>query len=696
MPRYSSPQRNNSGPQNDLIEKEAQADSLNNSMPDPLSMGNSAIQDILSGGGPVEIPLWNGKQNMSLVIGSDQKNEDLHENDQSQNPEDPNISEIDTSSRKKENPDISLIDPKGDEKEIRSESEAQEVVEKAEDHAENPEEGQPGEFGQIEKDMDSIKELDLAPVRMKENKLNMEVGFKSTFTQLLGDRRGYKDIFLRYLGLLPFTGGIIAKDFIKSWFKRGKLQKKRNHKQIPGWDGEKFEKSEPQNNDEIDVDLRKVPAVWSYPIASKAAEPNSAGDQNDPRQREKPLDPVVSVMVDQPKEGSAETFNGTEMGHTLLGIEYSRFSKITNRYERYMIKYGFYPAGGFGGMSAGMMMVSRDAVVPGQLYNDYNHKYTISRRFPAKPAQVNAIFRASETYADKGYGFFTRNCTTFVKDMVQNVGHITKLAPAIFQQDAVQFGLKENLGMFGAKAFHLNAKAGLENTLIDMGEREDLTYENFGNKRATQRDFRNYQKSLDHDITIQKYTEIPAMVGENLRRASGEHAGDIGSYNYTGNLPKDEDGNEIVTLPSVANACQDEAQEVKQVIKEIIEEVGREQLTPELAAIIADLSLSGQSLLTLDRKTDAYCAKNGIERGAKTELKALTADDLRECRADLDEDISRVIQLQRIFKNDARLHMPIVHLISLLNHGNRGVDFLYQNIKRGEITRENWGISAVI
>lgn len=683
MPRYSSPQRNNSGPQNDLIEKEAQADSINNSMPDLLSMGNSAILDILSGGGPVEIPLWNGIQNMSLVIGSDQKNEDLHENDQSQNPEDPNISEIDTSSRKKENPDISLIDPKGDEKEIRSESEAQEVVEKAEEHAENPEEGQPGELGQADKDMKKIRELDFEPVRMKENKLNMEVGFRSTLTQLLGVTVGKILGTVFNLGLLPFTGGIIAKDFIKSWFKRGKLQKKRNHKQIPGWDGEKFEKSEPQNNDEINVDLRKVPAVWSYPIASKAAEPNSAGDQNDPRQREKPLDPVVSVMVDQPKEGSAETFNGTEMGHTLLGIEYSRFSKITNRYERYMIKYGFYPAGGFGGMSAGMMMVSRDAVVPGQLYNDYNHKYTISRRFPAKPAQVNAIFRASETYADKGYGFFTRNCTTFVKDMVQNVGHITKLAPAIFQQDAVQFGLKENLGMFGAKAFHLNAKAGLENTLIDMGEREDLTYENFGNKRATQRDFRNYQKSLDHDITIQKYTEIPAMVGENLRRASGEHAGDISSYNYTGNLPKDEDGNEIITLSSVANACEDEAQEVKHVIRDIIEEVGREQLTPELSAIIADLSLSGQSLLILDRKTDAYCAKNGIERGANTELKALTADDLRECRAELEEDISRVLQLQRIFKNDERLHMPIVHLISLLNYGNRGVDFLYQNINRG-------------
>ena len=451
MPRYSSPQRNNSGPQNDLIEKEAQADSLNNSMPDLLSMGNEALQAML-GGGPVEIPLWNGKQNMSLVIGSDQKNEDLHENDQSQNPEDPNISEIDTSSRKKENPDISLIDPKGDEKEIRSESEAQEVVEKAEDHAENPEEGQPGEFGQVEKDMDSIKELDLAPVRMKENKLNMEVGFKSTFTQLLGVTVGKILGTIFNLGLLPFTGGIIAKDFIKSWWKRGSLQKKRTHK-IPGWDGDKFEKNQPQNVDEVNVDFRKVPAVWSYPIASKAAEPNPEGDQNDPRQREKPLDPIVSVMVAQPKEGSADTFYDKEMGHTFLGIEYSRFSRISNRYERYRIKYGFYPAGGTVTGSGTMMMLSRDAVLPGQLANDDDHYYTIARRFRAKPAQVNAIFRASETYADKGYGYYSRNCTTFVKDMVQNVGKITKLAPAIFQQDAVQFGLRENVGMFGAKAF---------------------------------------------------------------------------------------------------------------------------------------------------------------------------------------------------------------------------------------------------
>ena len=588
MPRYSSPQRVSSGPQNDLIEKEAQADSLNNSMPDLLSMGNAAIQDILSGGGPLVIPLRNSNESMSnesmsdesmfnesmsdesmsMVIGSDQKNVDLPKNDQSQNPDDLNMSVISTSKARKQreleemekrmqDPDISLVDSEGHEEKIKSEAEVPKAVEKAEDHAENPEEGQPGELGQAEKDMDSIKELDFAPVRMKENKLNKEVGFKSTFMQLLGATVGKILGAVFNLGLLPFTGVIIAKDFIKSWWKRGSLQKKRDHKQIPGWDGAEYNEWENDSlsDDQVNVDFRKVPAVWSFPIAAKAAEENPAGDQNNPRKREKPLDPVVSIMVDQPKDGSSESFNGREMGHTFLGIEYSRFSKVTNRYERYMIKYGFYPAGGTVTGSGTMMMLSRDAVLPGQLANDDDHYYTIARRFRAKPAQVNAIFRASETYADKGYGYYTRNCTTFVKDMVQNVGKITKLAPAIFQQDAVQFGLRENVGMFGAKAFHLNAKAGTENMLINLGDRTDLNYENFGEKRATQRDFRNYQKSLDHDITIQKYTEIPAMVGENLRRASGEHAGVIDSWENTGHLKKNPNGpGVIIGLPALLDA----------------------------------------------------------------------------------------------------------------------------------------------
>ena len=696
MPRYSSPQRNNSGPQNDLIEKEAQADSLNNSMP-ALSMGNAAMQDMLLSGGPVEIPLWNGNENMSLVIGSDQKDEKIPENGQNQRLDgyDSDSSEISTSKeamermkKQMQNPKVELVDPKGQKKEINSESEAPKVVEDAEKKAENPEEGQPGELGQAEKDMDSIKELDFAPVRMKENKLNKEVGFKSTFMQLLGATVGKILGTVFNLGLLPFTGVIIAKDFIKSWWKRGSLQKKRDHKQIPGWDGAEYNEWENDSlsDDQVNVDFRKVPAVWSFPIAAKAAEENPAGDQNNPRKREKPLDPIVSIMVDQPKDGSSESFNGREMGHTFLGIEYSRFSKVTNRYERYMIKYGFYPGGGMQALSAGMMMISRDAVLPGQMYNDKNHVYSISRRFPAKPSQVNAILRASETYADQGYGFYTRNCTTFVKDMIQNVGHITKLAEPIFQQDAVQFPAMENAGMFAAKAFHLNAKAGVENLLMNLGDQEDLGYENFGNKRVTKQDYKNYHKSIDHDLTPQKYTEIPAMVGENLRRASGEHAGDIGAYKYSGPLKKfsDKPGDVFFSLRRIGDAVGNETEIVKATAMEILKEISPEQVSEELKTLIVKISCAGYGLLDLDSKMRAYFVKNKIQQDPQTELEAVTANDLRAARRDCDEDIARLNQLYRIFKNDARLHMPVVQAISLLNYGTRMIDEYYQNIRRGK------------
>ena len=690
MPRYTQPQRNSSGPRNDLIKKEADAENGRKSMPGSLSMGNEALQDMLAGGGPLVIPVGSGNESMSLVIESDREDEKVPESDQEQSLDDLNYSEIDTSKKALErmrNPKVELVDPKGHAEEIKSESDAPKVVKDAEEHAGNPEDGQPGELAQADKDMQPVQELNFQPVRMKENKLKMEGGFLSTITQFLGITVGKAIGTVFNLGLLPFTGAIIAKDFIKSWWNKGSLQEKRDHKKIPGWDGAEFEEDKRQNDNEVNVDFRKVPAVWSYPIASKAAEMNrNAENQNDPKQREKPLDPIVSVLVDQPKEGSADSIINGEMGHTMLGIEYSRFSRISNRYERYRIKYGFYPAGGLN-TSAAMMMVSRDAVVPGQLYNDVAHKYTISRRFKAKPAQVNAIMKASETYADKGYGYFTRNCTTFVKDMVQNVGHITKLAEPIFQQDAVQFGYKERLGMFAAKSFNLNAEAGMENLLMDLGKRQDQTYENFGNKRATQQDYNNYKKSLDHEITIQKYTEIPAMVGENLRRASGEHAGEVDSWKYTGNLKKlgeDEDEGVETSLQSVMDACEHEAMNLKALIREILADTSPEQIPPELLEIIEGISTTGLSLWDLEDKTKKYCKDKNIPRTPDMETEALTQDDLREAGEALDADISRLQRLQKYFKNDERLHMPIVHLISLVNWGHQLVDYFYLNIRRGK------------
>ena len=76
----------------------------------------------------------------------------------------------------------------------------------------------------------------------------------------------------------------------------------------------------------------------------------------------------------------------------MLGIEYSRFSRITDRYERYDLQYGFYPAADYAEKPSTIMMgLYKDVVVPGELKDDAGKKYDVSRTYPAKQRQVNEI-----------------------------------------------------------------------------------------------------------------------------------------------------------------------------------------------------------------------------------------------------------------------------------------------------------------
>lgn len=82
---------------------------------------------------------------------------------------------------------------------------------------------------------------------------------------------------------------------------KNKWQKKKDYQSIPGWDGAKFD-PEATGGEDILADFRRVPTVWSRLIAAKAAEKV----QKNGREEEKPLDPVVSVMAEQPKPGSSQ------------------------------------------------------------------------------------------------------------------------------------------------------------------------------------------------------------------------------------------------------------------------------------------------------------------------------------------------------------------------------------------------------
>ena len=461
---------------------------------------------------------------------------------------------------------------------------------------------------------------------------------------------------------------------------KSKWQVKKDYQTIPGWGGAKFNSNAPGNKDVI-ADFRRVPTVWSKLTAAKAADPVQKGDHEE----EKPLDPIVSVMIDQPKSESAQSMNGGEMGHAFIGIEYSRKSAISNRYERYKLQYGFYPAGSFSNFSSTAQMMLHNARMPGQLSDDSGHKYDVSRRYPAKPEQINAIFNASEKYAEGGYGYYDRNCTTFVKHMVVNTAHLAT-GGDIFKQSEVEYSHKANAGLFAASSFENNTKAGAKNTLMDLAERDDQTYQNYGNKRVNMNDMGNYFRSQKKGGHVINKTYVPGETAERMRRMSGEGTGEIGSYKFSKPL-EDDDGSVSVGLTKIDDAITKTGEAIQGKLYEIFPEEVREQLPFELNMFSNTLSGLGNPLFQLNVKIQQKLDAENKDKKAEEQKKRedipeqlyINADDLRNAHAELSEGIEKVnILLNNYLKNDARLHQDMLNLISLINYGINYVDSLYR------------------
>ncbi len=435
---------------------------------------------------------------------------------------------------------------------------------------------------------------------------------------------------------------------------RTKIQDKRDHSAIPGWEGAKFDPNA-NSGEDILADFRRVPTVWSKLTADKASE---GEDEN-----EKPLPPTITIYVDQPKDNSSQSMAFTEMGHTMIGIEYSRFSQISKRYERYKLQYGFYPVS-LGTFSDKMAKGVNDIIVPGKMMDDAGHTYTVSRRYPATAKQVNAILQASETYADGGYGCYARNCTTFVKDMAE-IAHLP-VSDKLFEKDEVGFSDIANAGRVAAGIPGDNNLASVEEKLVDFSQKEDESYANFGNKRITEQDFQNYNQSLKNGPAEKKETYIPASVGEHLRR---ETTGEIGSYNYTGNIQPFKDASSI-TAEDIQTIREEINQHTEDLRKIILYQVLKgvkdptKELPPELKKLIIGLSKYGDSLSPLEKEHDG---------GKKPPLKKI-----QTARQKLSANISDLNNLYfRYFKGDKRLHEPVMKLISLLNVGITTLDDEY-------------------
>lgn len=435
-------------------------------------------------------------------------------------------------------------------------------------------------------------------------------------------------------------------------------QERRRHDLIPGWNGETFQR-DPNGKDDILSDFRRVPTIWSRLTAGEAAERDG-----------KPLAPKISVYVRKGNEAEDKTTSGlTDAGHTWIGIEYSRYSRRSNRYERYNLKYGFYPANDHK-KGTGLSMTG-NALIPAKLSNDANNVYTVSRTFPASAYQVNKILKASETYADKGYNAWNRNCTTFVKDMIKGQARLP-VADSIFEQEAPGLSSLQNFAVFAAKSSENTTRATMEDRFQYLGTQQDMSYGGEGNYRATKQDYRQYKQSLaDGEGKYFGHLDIPNAVAENMRRVEGNDSGTIGSKQYFGTAARDANNNKLPqdNVENIQNAISNES---GMLINKILRVTGK-------------------------RSLEELCATPGIEPGIQqilnrissfsTPLNNLAVKDpraLRTARASLEKSINDLnTLLYNFFQNDERLHLPVMHLISLLEWGIDIVDIKYGSANFG-------------
>ena len=530
----------------------------------------------------------------------------------------------------------------------------------------------------IEKEMKRLKNWDFAAQRMEDTPKNVSGWrkFLSFFSWAAGKTIG------KILPLLSL-GPILQKMANRRAKKRFQdMQEKRQHNQIPGWNGAEYGPNADKGKDVV-ADFRRVPTVWSQLTAEKAEDEHG-----------KPLDPKISIYISQPKTGSAKTMQGRSVGHAMLGIEYSRFSRITDRYERYDLQYGFYPAADYAEKPSTIMMgLYKDVVVPGELKDDAGKKYDISRTYPAKQRQVNEIFKASEKYADKGYQIYNRNCTTFVKEMVVDHAHLA-ISDDIFKMTEVRKSSMGNLGLFGASSVTSNAMAGASNIFMDNRKKDDPTYYGFGNKQATQEDFTRYKESLKNEGDYSHRTYSPAQTGENMRRTSGEHEGQIGSYKYDKPL-LDAEGDRILSAYRLKTAATEMGTDLMELVASVCPPEMRSEMPSEAYNTMLLLPVMGGSMDPIDRKIDAYAKEKKISSGDVLPSDALSDDLIRSTRQEISENLRLVSKLlTKYFKNDERLHQPFMNFMSILQYCIQYLDTAYRGKNYKKELGESSGISG--
>ena len=446
-------------------------------------------------------------------------------------------------------------------------------------------------------------------------------------------------------------------------------QKKRVHNLIPGWKGEKYKNPDPDGLEMLE-DQRRIPTVWSYPTAGKAL--NTDGSIKDPE--------ITAYMHKEPADLKT---NPETSGHGFIGLRYSRYSAKKKRMERNELIYGFYPAGGFlSRISTGASQVLKSATVPGQLKDDHDHNYVVSRRYPAKAWQIAAIVKASENYADKGYNAIHRNCVSFVREMIGNKAHLDT-GGDLFKEDEVRLGALENtlIGVGGLFQGYFDETS--RSVVNNRARKKDLSYQGYGNMRVTAEDVRNY-KGTQKFMNASKKGLTPSLVGERLFSTSKTSTGVLGSFNYAGNLGSDvynaENTIDNISLDTLIDEISGESGDLMSAITNRLETlIGEDNESQQALGNIDDiLAVAEQPLKELKTNLDRHKNKEGV-LDKDNRIPAL--NDLQTAYEKLNKtafDISHIYSKQ--LQADPQLDEKFTNILSLIELARRHINKMYEEM----------------
>nr|MCR5161275.1 hypothetical protein [Lachnospiraceae bacterium] len=309
---------------------------------------------------------------------------------------------------------------------------------------------------------------------------------------------------------------------------------------------------------------------------------------------------------------------------------------------------------------------------------------------PATNAQVNAIVKASETYADKGYNVFERNCTTFVNEMIRDHAHLNT-GGKIFEKEEMRFDAKSNVMRGGLSWATPFMDVYTLNKMTNNAGKVDDSYAGYGNMKVTKDEIQQYKKSRNYFNPVKKgYT--PAVTAENLRRIPGNNNSILGSFYYYGGLNVEEPEGKghanasnlkDVTYQEVENQLMTTGNDLQAAILQLLPEEMQYQANEErpqdiqnfLEASAFACEAYGDLIMTSNTRKN----KLGEKAASEDVEDYVSFDEIKNAYTRLQKyqaDISR--GFSQTFQGDTRLESKVMNMLSIISIAFQQINGFYQ------------------